>query len=332
MEIAHSVLLLPETLLFAVVAFITYLIGILAQELSKGFRRAMGISATALAGKVGGWANAVGRAARTLSVPDSSGQQIRSAVKDAVSDRYAERGLPVRASLCFPVDLLEDQLESLSMQLWHKAPDQYHETDRLAAESAFRTGVSLPLLVLGIELGILGPWWVALLFLAAALVLLRQARVLEGERRALLATALSQRLAESQLLAGTVRTLEELNLLQSTGSLEWQVATAIAMEKAGNVDGYDRMIDDAVREVSELVNFSDADWEGQARAYADGATTLLLDHRDPKGADLISRKTDEAISRVKEATQAPQPVDSIDDGLSAEAVLKRVGREAWRRI
>lgn len=97
---------------------------------------------------------------------------------DAISRRYADAGVLPDVYLAFPVSLLQSQLESLSLQLWHKAPDQYQESDRLRAEAGFRDGVALPIATLGIVLGSVITWWISLAFALGALVLVMQARLL----------------------------------------------------------------------------------------------------------------------------------------------------------
>lgn len=158
---------------------------------------------------------------------------------DAIAEAYRRGKVPVDAALQYPVEAVIDRLDVTSLQLWHSAPTQYQEYDRLRAEAAFRVGVALPLaaasLIGGVLIsGVLG-FSIGAIGLLGAFVMVIQARVLDHRRDVLMATVISQGLVHDSLLESVVAELERLKLPSGKeyASFHHALALAVAFDKVG---------------------------------------------------------------------------------------------------
>ncbi|KQY75822.1 hypothetical protein ASD13_06135 [Microbacterium sp. Root1433D1] len=242
---------------------------------------------------------------------------------DAISRRYADAGVQPDVYLAFPLSLLESQLESLSLQLWHKAPDQYQESDRLRAEAGFRVGVALPIATLGIVLGAVIAWWISLAFALGALVLVMQARLLRRERLRLLANALEQGLADSAILSSTARFLSKAKVPARATLPLWHAATAVGLNRAGSTEGHEMAIFEGVNEISQELDFGTVEWKDKLDDLMDGVRSIFEAHNDPEGYEFFERMVAEAQQRAEAA------LAEFDNGSDADDTPDFSGRRAW---
>ncbi|WP_143757034.1 hypothetical protein [Clavibacter michiganensis] len=251
---------------------------------------------------------------------------VRPVIMDAVSQKYSSAGFSSSAYLAFPFELIEAQLEPMSLQIWHKAADQYQESDRLRGESDFRVGVALPIIVLAIQLSILFTWWVGVLMCVGALVLIAQSRNYQLERRALLANAFYQGLADSATLDGTVRALKGMTLPAPMSLVLWYEATAIALSKAGSIEGFEIALNQGAEEACEEVVFGAPDWKLQIDDFLARVRPIFENHDNAEDWQFFELK----VGGRQAAAETALESYARDGGSDAEQA-DRIGRMAWRR-
>lgn len=178
-------------------------------------------------------ANRAHRLTRIVARIEAPRERRESIVRDVVNGEYARKSLPLDASNAFEWRLVDRELESLSMQLWSQASDQYQEYDRVRAERAFRAGVSLPLIIVGMTASFTVVWWLGVPLIALSVVLAVQARFLEDEQRELMANALRARLVTSPLLDRVVTMIADENSADVASWAQWNALTAVMMDRIG---------------------------------------------------------------------------------------------------
>lgn len=317
---------LPELYLVGALTFFAYVFGSVVQGLSASFATSIRVVVRGIERMIKARRGPVTRRWRWRIEQMEDKYATRGVIMDAVSERFSSGGLPYAAYLSFPFDIISNQLESMSLQLWHKAPDQYQESDRLRAEAAFRVGISLPLAVIGALLGAWTSPWAAVPFLVASFVLVMQSRNFDRERRALLANALYQGLISNATLEATVRILAELEVAPKMGRPEWHAAAAIAVGRAGDVEAAGTVVLEGASEISDEVDFGTDDWESAAEAVTQRVRRVYSDNGEEEHLEYFDRM----VAQFKEA--AARELGKVrEEGMADSDSLDIVGRRAWRR-
>jgi hypothetical protein len=194
---------------------------------------------------------------------------------------------------------MDQKLQSTDLQLWHRAPEQYVEYDRLRAEADFRVGVALPLVVLGFALGANLWGFLAVLSISGSFVLVFKHRQLVNERRALLAAAIYDGLTQVPVLEATVRSLSAQNLPRDASHTMWLAATAAALRSVGEYEESEQCMWDMALEATfygldadareALLAKSEEDVVEQAKLAMFDELDLLAKAGEP---DLISAYVD----------------------------------------
>jgi hypothetical protein len=296
----------PDLYFLGGLAFLAYLVGVVlvafSELITSWLTTVVGLLSKAVVRRLG-----YGRLARlcrrflsqTRDVP-----AVRGPVGDAISAAYAKAGAPATAHFAFPLDLILDRFDATALQLWQKSPNQYQEYDRLRAESAFRAGVTLPLIAISIVLAIRISWVTIPVAVIGAAVLLVQARKLEHRRDVLMANALHQGLVEDPLLKAVAGEIPALETPKSASSPAWVAVTAVALSKWGEFDGMEEAIEATVREVfetMEMMDVNEAEWATTAEGLAKEVDQVFVDG-DEKGLQTHFRmKLDDALASREQA-------------------------------
>lgn len=320
-SLAEEVRSVELVYLLGALAFVAYIVGAAAQGLSIWFARLIQVVTQRIEARISSSRGIFFLRARGYLFRRGNRYPVRRVLLDTVSARYAEADIPPAVHLTFPIDVLDEQLESISLQLWHKAADQYQESDRLQAEAAFRFGVALPIVVVGVQLGILSTWLFAVPFSVAAVVLILQGRLLRMERRALLANALYQGLASSSTLNEVVRIIKGLGFRRSMTTPEWYAATAVALSRAGSLEGRDMAVRQGASELSQELDFGSPGWKSDLDEHMDRIRAVLQKNGDEEGWGYFERQVADAQQRVEAALENFQPTE----GDRADWA----GRRAW---
>lgn len=233
----------PQLYVIAGLAFVAYLLGVATQPISVLIARRL-LRPFFRAQEVGAYPDGKLRRAFFRFVRSRIDvSEYLGPLNDAIMSAYVRAGLPASMALHYPAGRLTDRLDATALQLWKAQPDQYQEYDRLRAERDFRRGVWLPLIGVGVALGVLVVWWIGLLVAVGACVLLYQTWGLDHRRRVLIANALFQNLIEDAELKAMVQVLATLRLprgLQDKESAQCAI-TAVAFAKTGDFESADEL-------------------------------------------------------------------------------------------
>lgn len=249
--------------LLAALAVVAYVLGVCVGPLAELATRVMARLVSVVAPRMerlkspllAPWRRALGRR--------RAEHLVRGPVFDAVGVRFAEAGLPADCHMIFPVDMLLDRLESVALQLWKKAPDQYQESDRIVAEADFRSGLSLPAMISSCILGFQIAWWCAVPGLVIGVVLLLQAEELRAERRALLANAIYQGLASFPSLDLVIAQLKMTEIPRNSPWVFLCAITSSVLERIGEFEWSEEVRVSALAETGPLYATGDA-WRSNA--------------------------------------------------------------------
>lgn len=318
-RIQADVLAIPLVYLVGALAFVAYLVG----------SASMGLSGIAVSGLNKGIDALKEHISNEKRLPFRSRWRltrgldqsaVRGPILDTISAAYSKAGIDNSAAYAFPVEIILDQFDLIALQLWHKAPDQYQEYDRLHAEVSFRIGISLPLVVIGVLMGLQVSWWLGALVVLGALVLALQTRRLKHDQDVLLANAIYQGLAESAVVKSVVRELRDMGVPKRANPVVYAAATSIALSRAGDPDGANAGFQEAAWEIGELVDFGEGDWEVQVDELAAEAVQLFNENHETETLDLFMGRVNAKKAAVVLALQ----------GDLADRPADRVGRGAWR--
>ena len=142
-------------------------------------------------------------------------------------------GAPQSATIAFPINAVLGRIDTLGLQLWEAAPEQYQEYDRLKTEAAFKSGVISPLFVASFLIGDGVSWWVTPIVLGAMGVLSHQAQVARVRAEEMVATALYLGTIEIPLLQALAEQLQRLDLDINDSEDAWTAGVIVALERLG---------------------------------------------------------------------------------------------------